>query len=249
MTLLALRDVSKSYWRGRYEVRVLDGVSLGVEAGEFVAVRAAAREGKTTLLRIAAGLTAPDAGAVFFEGRDLAGAKRRRWWPRAARPVRVEGLEPRMGWVRRSGPSNKSMPMLRYVALALLDEYHDREAMRRSNAVLRELGVDDLARAIWRELSDSERTLMAIAHAVARRPLLLLADDVTGGLGADERETVLAVLRLRVEHSGMAVLMSAESVPATLRAHRIVTLSDGKLVHPTTPPPAEVIPLPRRDSA
>jgi putative ABC transport system ATP-binding protein len=241
--------VSKSHWRGRREVRVLDGISLEVEGGQFVAVRAGAREGKTTLLRIAAGLVPPDAGAVYFEGRDLAEGAARRWWSRVARSVRVEGLEPRMGWVRRSGPSNKSMSMLRYVALALLDEYHDGEATRRASAVLEELGVDDLARATWRELSDSERILMTIAHAVARRPALLLADDVTGGLGLDERETVLAVLRLRVENSGMAVLMTAESVPATLRAHKIITLSDGQLVKPSSPPPAEVIQLPRRDSA
>src|SRR5215212_5129422 len=248
MTLLALRDVSKSYWRGRREVRVLDGISLEVEAGECVAVRAGKREGKTTLLRIAAGLESPDAGAVCFEGRDLGEAGARRWWRRAA-PAGVRGLEPGIGWVRRSGPSNKTMPMLRYVALALRDEYKDREAMRRASAVLGELGVDDLARATWRELSDSERILMTIAHAVARRPALLLADDVTDGLGLDERETVLAVLRLRVEHSGMAVLMTAESVPATLRAHKIITLSDGQLVKPSVPPPAEVIQLPRRDSA
>lgn len=251
MTLLALRDVSKSYWRGQREVRVLDGISLEVEAGQFVAVRAVAREGKTTLLRIAAGLESADAGSVCFDGRDLAGsmARRRWWWPWAARSVRVEGLEPGMAWVRRSGPSNKSMSMLRYVALALLDEHHDGEAMRRAHAVLAELGVDDLARATWRELSDSERTLITIAHAIARRPALLLADDVTSGLGVDERETVLALLGLRVENSGMAVLLTAESVPATLRAHTIITLSDGQLVKPTSTPPAEVIELPRRDTA
>lgn len=249
MTLLALRDVTKSFWRGQREVRVLDRISLEVEAGQFVAVRAGAREGKTTLLRIAAGLESADAGSVCFDGRDLAGSMVRGWWPRAARPVRVEGLERGMGWVRRSGPSNKSMSMLRYVALALLDEYHDGEALRRAHAVLAELGVDDLARATWRELSDSERTLMTIAHAIARRPAVLLADDVTSGLGVDERETVLALLGLRVENSGMAVLLTAESVPATLRAHTIMTLSDGRLVMPSSPPPAEVIRLPRRDSA
>jgi len=247
MPLLSLGEISKTYWRGRHPVRVLDRVSLEVERGQFVAVCAGAREGKTTLLRIAAGLEPPTEGTVCFDGRDLAAAPARRWWSRSTRPARIEGLEPGMSWVRRTGPSNRSMPMLRYVALALLDDYHDREATRRATALLAELGVDDLARSTWRELSDSERILMTIAHAIARRPALLLADDVTSGLGVDERETVLARMRQRVESDGMAVLMTAESVPATLRAHTIMTLNDGQLLKPKSRPPADVIPLPRRD--
>jgi ABC-type lipoprotein export system ATPase subunit len=245
MPLLSLREISKTYWRGRKPVRVLDTVSLEIERGQFVAVCAGAREGKTTLLKIAAGLEPPSEGTVCFEGRDLAAATGR-WW--SSRSARIEGLERGMSWVRRSGPSNRSMPMLHYVALALLDDFNDREATRRASALLEELGVDDLARSTWRELSDSERILMTIAHAIARRPALLLADDVTSGLGVDERETVLSRLRQRVENDAMAVLMTAESVPATLRAHTIMTLNDGQLLKPSTRPDADVIPLPlRRD--
>ena len=70
--LLSLREVSKSYWRGPSEVRVLAGASLDVHQGELVAVWGKRGAGKTTLLRIAAGLERPDGGVVRFEGEDLA---------------------------------------------------------------------------------------------------------------------------------------------------------------------------------
>jgi ABC-type cobalamin/Fe3+-siderophores transport system ATPase subunit len=94
-------------------------------------------------------------------------------------------------------------------------------------------------------MSDAERTLVMIAQAIVREPALLLADDPTMGLGVDERETVLALLRSIAEDTGMAVLMTVPEVPDLLRSHTVMSLSDGELIVPTSRRPADVIDFPR----
>jgi putative ABC transport system ATP-binding protein len=234
MTLLALERVRKGYWRGRHEVVVLDDVSCEVSPGEFVAVFGQRASGKTTLLRIAAGIEQPDAGAVRFGGRDVA----------TRRPSpRIAGLDPRIGWLRRSGPLIASMQMLDYVALPLLGTLRHREAHRCATRVLKDVGAKDLARATWSELSDAERTLVMLAQATVRRPLLLLADDPTVSLGLEERTSILTLLRATADANGMAVLMTVPDVPDMLHAHHVMALADGELIRAAPRPRGQVIEL------
>ncbi|HEX4804792.1 MAG TPA: ATP-binding cassette domain-containing protein [Conexibacter sp.] len=236
MTLLALERVSKSHWRGRHEIVVLDDVSLEVAAGELVTVFGQRAAGKTTLLRIAAGIEAPDAGSVRFEGGELGGGRLRR----------LGGIHPRIGWVGRQAPFASGMRMLDHVALPLLGGASSEKAERRATRALKRVGAGDLARARWHELSDAERTLVTIAHAIVREPALLLADDPTSGLGVEERETVLALLRAVAEERRMAVLATVPEIPDALRSHRVMSLGDGELIQASRRPAGEVIAFPQR---
>ncbi len=235
MALLSLERVSKSHWRGRHEIVVLDDVSLELEAGELVAIFGQRASGKTTLLRIAAGIAPPERGTVRFEGHDLAASRR---------PPRLAGLHARIGWVRRDGPLIASMDMLDHVALPLLGGTHHRDAHRHATAALEHVGAGDLAHATWRELSDAERTLVMLAQAIVRTPALLLADDPTATLGVEEREVVLDLLRATVDATGTAVVMTAPDVPDMLRADRVLSLADGELIESTCRPGADVIDFP-----
>lgn len=234
MTLLALDGISKSYWRGRHEVVVLDDVSLEVGPAEFVAIFGQRAAGKTTLLRIAAGIESPDAGSVRFDGRDLATLRR---------SPRIAGLDPRVGWMRRSGPLIAAMEMLDYVSLPLLGTLPHREAHRRATRVLADVGAKELARATWGALSDAERTLIMLAQAIVRRPLLLLADDPTVSLGVEERTGILTLLRGTADAEGMAVLMTVPDVPDMLHSHQVMSLADGELIKPGPRPRGQVIEL------
>ena len=234
MTLLALEGVGKSYWRGRHEVVVLDDVSLESSPASWPRSSDSAASGKTTLLRIAAGIEAPDAGTVSFAGHDLATLRR---------SPRIAGLDPRVGWLRRSGPLIASMEMLDYVALSLLGTLPHREAHRRATRMLREVGAKDLARASWGALSDAERTLVMLAQATVRKPLLLLADDPTVSLGVEERTSILMLLRAMADAGGMAVLMTVPDVPDMLHSHQVMSLADGELIKPAPCPRAQVIEL------
>jgi ABC-type lipoprotein export system ATPase subunit len=227
--LLSLDSVSKSYWRGPSEVKVLADASLDVHAGEFTGVWGRRGAGKTTLLRIAAGLETPDRGTVRFDGEDLATLSERAH----ARLRRGE-----VGWVRRSGPKSE-LCILDYVALPLLIEHGQREASRSADRALRRVGMAQCAGQRWESLSDGERALVAIAHGIARAPRLLLIDDPTANLGVREREEILLLLRSLVEESNLAVLMTVPDMPTALGSHHIRALSGGRLLTPPVTPDDE----------
>jgi ABC-type lipoprotein export system ATPase subunit len=223
MTLLALDRVTKRYWRGAHEVRALDDITLELDRGDFVAVRGRRGAGKSTLLRVAAGMEAPDEGAVAFDGKDMA---------RRSRSELARLLRERIGVVQRKGPSIPSLPVLDYVALPLLGGLGRLEAHRRAAQTLRRVGARDCADLKWQALSDGDQALVSIAHGIVRSPDLILADDPSGGLDAVEREQVIALLRNAAEESGTAVLMTTPDLPDMLQSHLVMSLSRGRLVQP-----------------
>ncbi|HTR88865.1 MAG TPA: ATP-binding cassette domain-containing protein [Solirubrobacteraceae bacterium] len=218
--LLSLTHTSKSYWRGPHETVVLDDVSLDVRAGEMIAIWGRRGAGKTTLLKVAAGLEPPDRGIVSFQGRDV----------RSRRPGLGHLLGTSIGWVQRSGPLSEGMLAIEYVALPLLGRVSRREALRRASASLGQVGVRDCARSGWSSLTDGERTLVCIAHALVREPRLLIADDPTANLDILQREEVIALLAAAAEQRGLGVLMTVPDMPEMLGAHRVGSLSEGGLI-------------------
>ncbi len=223
---MSLKGVSKSYWRGDTEVRVLRDVSLDVRAGEFTAVWGTRGSGKSTLLKLAARLGTPDSGSVFFDGVDLASLSERQH----AR-LMLEWI----GWVRRAGPQS-DLRMLDYVALPLLAEHGRRHAYARAEAAVERAGLSAQARQRWGSLCDGERALIAIAHGIARAPRLLLVDDPTANLDVIERERVTELLHSLVGEEAIAVLMAVPDMPAAMRADQIFSLGGGRLSSAPTPP-------------
>jgi len=228
MPLLSIESMSKSYWRGPREIRVLRDVSLTVHPGELVAVYGQRNAGKTTLLRLAAGFEPPDAGAVTFEGVEVA---------RAPRRTRARIHRHEIGWVERGGPHSREMPIGVYVALSLYGSMGPIAAERRAVAMLAKVGADDCADARWESLSDTARMLVAIAQALVRKPKLLLVDDPTAGLSIIDRERIVGLLRTAAEDEGIGVLMAVPDMPAMLHAHEVRSLSRGRLLAPADPPP------------
>lgn len=237
--LLSLRAVSKSYWRGAHELRVLADVSMEMSAGEFVAVWGKRGAGKTTLLKIVAGLEAPDAGTVHFAGRDLADM---------SESAHARLMREQVGWVRRAGPRS-DLSMLDYVALPLLVEHGQRRARSRAYDALARVGMSECAGQRWESLSDGERALVGVAHGVVRRPRLLLVDDPTANLGVREREDVNELLRSLTGEAELAVLMTVPGMPAAMGTDEIKVLSGGRLLaQPREPAPrTNVIEFPSRE--
>lgn len=226
MPLLSFDHVCKTYWRGAHEIVVLDDVSFEIDVREVAAVFGRQASGKTTLLRIAAGLDEPDSGTVRLSGADL--------YPRGRRP-RLGGLPENVGWMQRSGPQITSMTMRDYVAMPLLEGTPHRTALQRASRALDRMNAGHLGDAVWSEMSDAERTLAMLARALVREPALLLADDPTAGLNPRDREVLLGLLRRAAESSEMAVLITVPEIPDMLRSHAVMTLSDGELMRATPP--------------
>jgi ABC-type lipoprotein export system ATPase subunit len=199
-------------------------VSLDVRAGDLVAVHGRRGAGKTTLLKVAAGFDAPDGGEILFEGEPLNRLSRRRL---------AELHRERIAWVERTGPHSRELPIADYLALPLYGRLGPRAAPREAAAVLARVGIRDCVDRRWDDLSDAERILAAIAHALVREPRLLVVDDPTAGLGIVDRERVVGLLRSAAEDGGVGVLMAVPDMPAMLHAHQLRSPSRGRLLAPS----------------
>jgi putative ABC transport system ATP-binding protein len=221
MSVLSLTGVCLSFPRGRrHLVPVLADVSLQVDAGEVVAVLAQRAQGKTSLLRVAAGIQRPDRGCVCFEGEDLWGFSDRR---------RSRLLSGQIGWVGPTVP-DLDVPLLANVALPLFAAYGKREAYARATAALERVGASACAEQFWASLADWERALVAIAQGIAREPKLLLVDDLTVSLGLGEADDVTRLLDSLAKERGFGVLMSVSEAGATGWSGRVATLAGGELL-------------------
>jgi ABC-type lipoprotein export system ATPase subunit len=240
MTLLSIEHVGKTHWVGPYEKHVLVDVSLKMRSGDLFGVWGAQRSGKSTLLRIAAGVENPDAGLVRFDGTDLATL------PKARRDrLRLEAV----GLVQGEGPQSNTFNVLDYVAVPLFTRCTRREARNRALAMLRRVDVAECRDARWNQLSDGEKTLVGLAHGLVRGPRLLLVDDPTAGLDTLQQKEVIELLRTVAVEEQIAVLMTSSVLSAVTEAHEAFTLSDGRLMPVTdaSRPGGEVIEFPRSD--
>jgi ABC-type lipoprotein export system ATPase subunit len=228
--VLSLEAVSLCYWRGRRPLQVLRAASMSVDGGELAGVWAKAGGGKTTLLEVAASVLAPDDGQVSIDGRDLAGLTARQT---------SELLHSCVGLATRQGPAVPDLPVSAWVELGLMSHVGRREARQRTRQVLERVGVGAVAEEPWRNLSDSERILVAIARAVVCEPKLLLVDDPTAGLDTLERVALLDLLRSIATATGVGVLISASDMADLQGVESIWSLADGYLLGP--PRPAAVV--------
>lgn len=225
--VLSLQDVWLSFPRGRrHVVRVLAGVSLDLRTSEVVAVLAQRAQGKTSLLRIAAGMQRPDRGHVYFQGEDI-------WGFSESRRSRLLGGK--IGWVGPAVPT-LDLPMLANIALPLFAGYGKREAYARAGAALERVGAPACAEQFWGSLADWERALVAVAQGIAREPKLLLVDDLTVSLGLGEADSVTRLLDSLAKEQGFGVLMSVSDAGATHWSGRVATLADGELLEAPRPP-------------
>lgn len=230
MSLLRLEHVGKRYSRGRHEYVALDDVSLTVESGEHVAIWGVPRSGRTTLLRIAAGLERPDAGTVHFDGRTVGPGAHARDAIGFVHPAAVAGV----------GPS-----VIDDVAMPLLARGVSRgRARRRAAAELERVGAADCAGSVAAELESSELLRAAIAQALVADPRLLVIDDPTSHVGLLERESLLLLLR-SIADGDTAVLMTTGEAIGVSGVDRALTISEGRLRAEVVAEPSPVIPLNR----
>lgn len=223
MVLLSFEDVSKCFRDGpKRRIVVLDRVSLEIDAGDYVGLQGAHRSGKSTLLRIAAGLEAPDEGRVFFAGCDVTEAsegQRSRLWRHGGIALVCGGWWP-------SG----SRPVLEHVAVGLLsDDFTPNEARVKAAQALDRVGVSACADRRMDRLSSGERMRVELARALAREPRLLLVDEPAVVPGLSERRELYATLRSLGEDAGLALLVASEDLDAITGARRIMSIDCGQV--------------------
>jgi len=222
--VLELVDVRRVHGAGGTAVTALDGVSLRVAAGELVAVMGPSGSGKSTLLLLAGGLDSPTSGEVLVEGVALSGLDRS-----ALAALRRRSV----GYVFQDLNLVPALTAAENVALPReLDGVGARAARTDALAALEEVGVADLADRFPDDLSGGQQQRVAIARALVGERRLVLADEPTGALDSATGESVLRVLRARVDAGAAGVLVTHEARHAAW-ADRVVFLRDGLTVDDT----------------
>jgi ABC-type lipoprotein export system ATPase subunit len=224
--VLQARGITKTVGAGRAARRILDGVSLDVDADEVVAVLGRSGSGKSTLLHLLGALDLPDAGQIVLAGRQLTSMS-----PRALARTRLRHV----GFVFQSfhlieelsGEENVLMPA-RLPGAA-------RGGERRARRLIDDLGLTEIAGRRPHELSGGEQQRLAIARALVNDPELVLADEPTGNLDQENGAAVLALLR---GLGARAVVVVTHEPEAAAIADRVLHLRDGRLQAPEPVPRA-----------
>ncbi len=224
MSVLAVRSLSKAFGG----VQAVDEVSFEIARGEFLAMIGPNGAGKSTCFNMINGQLAPDAGAILFEDRDIAGMAPRDIW--------------RLGVGRtfQVAATFHSMTVLENVQMALIshqrqlyDLWRPARLLHRERALelLAQVGMQDAAERPSRELAYGDVKRVELAIALANEPRLLLMDEPTAGMAPRERNELIALVKRLVVERGISVLFTEHSMDVVFAfADRIVVLARGRLI-------------------
>lgn len=219
--MLELADVAMRHKLGHVTVPALDGVTLTVAPGEFVALYGPSGSGKTTLLKLIVGLTiTPSSGTITVDGRDITKLSRK------------EADDYRLHTLGIIGPPDVLQPGARAIrAASIRMRLSDRKNAEKIVApLLVRLGLGDRLRHRVEQLSMGERQRVVMALALSTDPRLVLADEPTGNLDTENSRLVLGLLRDLCHERNVALLLATHDPEAAAFADKIVALRDGRLL-------------------
>lgn len=241
--LLSIERVSKAYPDGEHDLTVLQNVSFEVPPGAQIGLFGPARSGKSSLLRIAVGVEAPDAGSVRFEGRELT---KMRAGSRARLLRRSIGYLATGGWHVAPGED-----VLAHVVTALgSDGFTPAEARRKAQRALEDVGLGYEGRPpLLASLSAGERVRLALARALVREPRLLVVDEPARMPSLSERDDFCALLRRLARERGTALLSASAEMAALQGLDVLMSISSGGLRSSQARKQATVVRLPTARSS
>ncbi len=223
-TALAAASVVRDFGDGQSAVRAVNGVTLNISPGEFVALVGRSGSGKTTLLNLLAGLDRPTSGQVWFEGRELSSLPERE----------LVGLRrQRIGFVFQSFGLIPLLSAFENVELPLhIGGVSWRERRRRAHESLALVGLIGRSGHRPYELSGGEQQRVAIARALVAGPSILFADEPTGELDSVTAESIGAIMRDIGASRGVTVVTATHDLLLAGMADRRLQMADGQIVSP-----------------
>ena len=220
MAILETKDLKKIYGSGENEVHALDGVSISVEEGEFVAIVGTSGSGKSTLLNMLGGLDRPTSGSVVVRGKEL-----------------MQMKDEQLTIFRRR---NVGFVFQNYNLLPILNVYEnivypieidgskvDKEFVRQ---IIHNLGLERKLKNMPNNLSGGQQQRVAIARALATKPAIILADEPTGNLDSKTSMDVILLMQSISREFNQTILMITHNEEIAQMADRIIRIEDGKIV-------------------
>ncbi|MEO6080827.1 MAG: ABC transporter ATP-binding protein [Steroidobacteraceae bacterium] len=222
--MLKLADVRKIYRTDEVETHALGGVSLEVQAGEFVAIMGPSGCGKSTLLNILGLLDNPDSGQYWFFGQEVA-----RHSEKQLTQLRRGGV----GFVFQSFNLVDDLNVRENVEVSLLYRgMSGADRHKRVAASLERVGLSHRAKHLPSQLSGGQQQRVAVARALVGEPKLILADEPTGNLDTENGAAVMDMLK-EINKAGTTVIMVTHSLAHAAQAQRTIKLLDGQVVSET----------------
>lgn len=219
MSLLEVKDLSKTYGSGETAVHALKGATFSVPKGEFVAVVGESGSGKSTLLNLIGGLDIPTSGKVLIDGKDIYSMKDRNLTVFRRRNI---------GFVFQSFNLIPELTVEQNMLFPVLLDYQkpNREYLEE---LLRVLNLTERRNHLPSQLSGGQQQRAAIGRALMTRPSLILADEPTGNLDTQNSSEVIALLKEASRKYEQTILMITHSKSIAQTADRILQVSDGVL--------------------
>jgi lipoprotein-releasing system ATP-binding protein len=219
--LLDARNVHKRYEMGPRSLEVLRGVSLKIARGDFLALRGASGTGKSTLLHLLGGLDTPNAGEIWFDGKNLAALS-------ANTLARLRNLK--VGLIFQAYHLLPELDALENVCLpARMARTPANVAAARGRELLARVGLKDRIEHRPNELSGGEQQRVAIARALINSPELILADEPTGNLDSHTGEEIIELLCALRTESNTTLVIATHDAKVAQRAPTVVQLVDGQI--------------------
>jgi putative ABC transport system ATP-binding protein len=216
-----LTDVTKDYRKSHAVVHALQGVTMAIEDGDWLAIQGPTGHGKSTLLQMLGALDRPTSGSVELDGRELTRL-------RESQLTRLRASS--IGFIFQTFNLIPTLSAQENVEAALVPLDTGAAARReRARQALAEVGLGDRARHLPSELSGGQQQRVAIARALVKRPGVLLADEPTGNLDEGTRDEIITLLEQMWRERGLTLVIVTHDSSVARRARRIAVMRNGKL--------------------
>ncbi|HSX02213.1 MAG TPA: ABC transporter ATP-binding protein [Candidatus Saccharimonadia bacterium] len=220
--VLSVKDVAKRYKRGKQVVNALNGVSLDIHEGEFVALTGASGSGKSTLLQLMGGLDKPTSGEITIEGHDLS---------RLKDTALAEFRNQTIGFVFQFFYLQPFLPLGKNVEVpGMFGHVKPADRQARVRELLQIVGLSEQAQQLPKQLSGGQIQRAAVARALLNKPRILLADEPTGNLDSTNSAAIIELFKHIRATAGTTVVIVTHNPDIAAQADREIRLSDGVLV-------------------
>jgi len=218
--LISVSNLHKRYYMGDISVHALRGVSLDIDAGEFVAIMGPSGSGKSTFMNIIGCLDQPSEGSYALSGEEVA---------LMDQDELAEVRNRRIGFVFQTFNLIPRRPAFRQVMLPLMYNPEATDAEERAFAALERVGLADRARHKPNELSGGQQQRVAVARALVNEPSLILGDEPTGNLDTRTSEEIMALFQ-ELHAEGKTVILVTHEEEIARHAERVIRFRDGHIV-------------------
>lgn len=218
--MIKLCDITKTYGKGSVAVKAIKGVSLEVDRGEMIAIMGRSGCGKSTLLNILGGIDSPNSGEYIFDDKKV---------PFANQKKLSFFRRDNIGFIVQSFALIEDCNVFYNVSLPLKYKgIGNREIAKKTNEVLKLVGLSDKSKVLPSELSGGQKQRVAIARAIVNSPAVLLADEPTGSLDSQTANEIMSILK-ELHSKGTTIIIVTHDHNIASQCDKIILMQDGIL--------------------